>query len=51
MILKELGGWSSIRMVEKYTHLDDDFLSNYADHGFKRTKAAGVIPLSKRRQK
>lgn len=30
--LKELGGWSDLRMVLRYAHLADDFLAGYADN-------------------
>ena len=30
--LKELGGWSDLRMVLRYAHLGDDFLASYADN-------------------
>ncbi len=31
MVLKELGGWETIQMVQKYAHLDAGHLSNYAN--------------------
>ncbi|MCK9235892.1 MAG: site-specific integrase [Acholeplasmataceae bacterium] len=31
MVLKELGGWESVSMVQKYAHLDASHLSRYAD--------------------
>lgn len=30
MVLKELGGWETIQMVQKYAHLDAGHLANYA---------------------
>jgi integrase len=30
-VLQELGGWSDIRMVQRYAHLSADHLSEYAD--------------------
>lgn len=30
MVLKELGGWETIEMVQKYAHLDAGHLANYA---------------------
>lgn len=30
-ILQELGGWSDIRMVQRYAHLSSEHLSPYAD--------------------
>lgn len=29
MVLKELGGWETIEMVQKYAHLDAGHLANY----------------------
>ncbi|WP_161495252.1 site-specific integrase [Advenella sp. S44] len=31
MVLKELGGWETIEMVQKYAHLDAGHLANYVD--------------------
>lgn len=31
IVLKELGGWSSLSMVEKYSHLNSDHLAEWAD--------------------
>lgn len=31
LVLKELGGWSSLAMVERYSHLSKDDLAEYAD--------------------
>jgi integrase len=30
-VLQELGGWSDIRMVQKYAHLAPEHLAEYAD--------------------
>ena len=38
IILKELGGWSSLSMVERYAHLNPGHLSDWADNS--RTKSA-----------
>ena len=32
MALKELGGWETIEMVQKYAHLSASHLLNYANH-------------------
>lgn len=32
MALKELGGWESIEMVQKYAHLNADHLLGFANH-------------------
>ncbi|OBX07406.1 integrase [Gallibacterium salpingitidis] len=32
MVLKELGGWETIEMVQKYAHLNADHLLTYANH-------------------
>jgi beta-glucosidase/6-phospho-beta-glucosidase/beta-galactosidase len=31
-VLQELGGWSDIRMVQRYTHLAPEHLACYADN-------------------
>ena len=30
-VLQELGGWSDIRMVQRYAHLAPEHLSSYAE--------------------
>lgn len=45
MILKELGGWSSLAMVEKYGHINPGHLADWADNS--RTK----VGTSRKRQK
>lgn len=32
MVLKELGGWETIEMVQKYAHLNADHILKYANH-------------------
>ena len=32
MVLKELGGWETIEMVQKYAHLNAGHLLQYANH-------------------
>ncbi|MES2207280.1 MAG: site-specific integrase [Pseudomonadota bacterium] len=32
MVLKELGGWSCLRMVQRYAHLSSEHLRAYVDH-------------------
>lgn len=45
IILKELGGWSSLAMVERYGHLNPSHLSDWADNssigGSKRKRKRG----------
>ena len=31
-VLKELGGWSSMQMVENYTHLSPSFVAEFANN-------------------
>jgi len=31
-VLQELGGWSEIKMVQRYAHLAPEHLSRYADN-------------------
>ena len=39
IILKELGGWSSLQMVEKYSHINPGHLADWADNSrLKRRK-------------
>jgi integrase len=48
-VLQELGGWSDIRMVQKYAHLAPEHLAEYADllsspkvvQSYSRTPGAG----------
>ena len=32
-VLKELGGWASLEMVERYTHLEPGYLRGFAAAG------------------
>jgi hypothetical protein len=32
MVLKELGGWQEVAMVQKYAHLGQSHLAQYADN-------------------
>jgi integrase len=36
-VLKELGGWSDIKMVLRYAHLSSDYLQQYADNAILDT--------------
>lgn len=49
-VLQELGGWSDIRMVQRYAHLAPEHLSKYAESlcqleavtTFSTTQLAGI---------
>lgn len=41
-VLQELGGWSDIRMVQKYAHMSADHLAEYADR-MARPRIVGTI--------
>jgi len=38
VVVKELGGWGSMQMVERYTHLAPPFVAGYADNITKDLK-------------
>lgn len=47
IILKELGGWSSLAMVERYGHLNPGHLADWADNS--RTKTGTHVRRKKRK--
>ena len=46
IVLKELGGWASLAMVERYSHLSTEHLTKWAESGTK----AGTPKVWKRRK-
>jgi beta-glucosidase/6-phospho-beta-glucosidase/beta-galactosidase len=48
-VLQELGGWSDIRMVQRYTHLAPEHLACYADNisGLKGVNGTLLAKLGK----
>ena len=46
-VLKELGGWSDLKMVMRYAHLSNDHLAGYAENVGGRS-VASVVALNKK---
>lgn len=41
-VIMELGGWSDMRMVERYAHLSPDYLAEYAGRGVQGYRSTGA---------
>ena len=46
-VLQELGGWSSVQMVQRYAHLSAESLAEYADKLAEPRTISGTVTDAK----